>query len=130
MDWIDILIPALCSLLGALGGGSIFFVRENKRAKQIDNDNKVIDEWKEMYHEKERKCNEKDAVIRQHVDKIDRLYQERNDAREEVQKKELRIQQLTWYHCTVNGCKDRKPPHVFDLSGHEICLTEEAKHRQ
>lgn len=127
MDWINVLIAGVCSLLGALGGGGIFFIRENKRSKQIDNDNKVIGEWKEMYHEKEKKCNDKDLVIRGYMEKIDRLYQERNDAREEAQKKELRIQQLTWYHCTVNGCKHRTPPHVFDMSGNEICLTEEAK---
>lgn len=134
MDW-NILLEAFLGLVGIIGGSvGIIFWRENKKLKQqevksaqLDNDKKIIEEWKDMYHEKEKKCNEKDAIIRQHVDKIDRLYQERNDAREEVQKRELRIQQLTWYHCTVNNCKNRIPPHVFDLSGREICLTEEAQ---
>ena len=33
---------------------------------------------------------------------------------------ELTNQQLNWYRCTVNGCQNRRPPHVFDKDGNEL----------
>lgn len=37
LSWIDIVVPAGCSLMGALFGGGAIYWRENKKAKQIDN---------------------------------------------------------------------------------------------
>ena len=37
LSWIDVIVPAGCSLMGALFGGGAIYWRENKKAKQIDN---------------------------------------------------------------------------------------------
>ena len=37
LSWIDIVVPAGCSLIGALFGGGAIYWKENKKAKQIDN---------------------------------------------------------------------------------------------
>ena len=37
LSWIDIVVPAGCSLMGALFGGGAIYWKENKKAKQIDN---------------------------------------------------------------------------------------------
>jgi 2C-methyl-D-erythritol 2,4-cyclodiphosphate synthase len=139
LDWLTIVVGAVCSLLGALGGGSIFFVKENKRSKQLENSQKIIEEWKEMYHEKEKKCNDKDATIEKKDVKIEQLrkkigelYEERTefmakrelelkqkDAEhaDEMRKKDQRIaelemqnKELQWNECRVNGCDKREPP--------------------
>lgn len=128
MDWITIVVGAVCSLLGALGGGGIFYIRENKRGKQIDNNEKVIEEWKEMYHEKEKKCNEKDTIITQKDAKIEELRKRINSLLEErgefmanrelelkkkdgdIFQQQMRILELEWNECRVNGCNNRQPP--------------------
>lgn len=135
LDWITVVVGAVCSLLGALGGGSIFFVKENKRSKQLENSQKIIEEWKELLQlsekkieEKEKKISEKDAIIAQKDDiiehknkKIGALYDERGKFmanRElelkkkdgEIFQKDLRIAELEWNECRVNGCDKREPP--------------------
>jgi hypothetical protein len=139
LDWLTIVVGAVCSLLGALGGGSIFFVKENKRSKQLENSQKIIEEWKEMYHEKEKKCNEKDSLLalkdqekEQLQKKIGALYEERSkymakrelelkqkDAEhadetrqknEEIAELKMRNAELEWNECRVNGCDRREPP--------------------
>lgn len=37
LSWIDVVVPAGCSLIGALFGGGAIYWKENKKAKQIDN---------------------------------------------------------------------------------------------
>jgi uncharacterized protein YneF (UPF0154 family) len=139
LDWLTIVVGAVCSLLGALGGGSIFFVKENKRSKQLENSQKIIEEWKEMYHEKEKKCNEKDSLLalkdqekEQLQKKIGALYEQRSkymakrelelkqkDAEhadeirqknEEIAELKMRNAELEWNECRVNGCDRREPP--------------------
>ena len=45
LSWIDIVVPAGCSLIGALfgGGGAIWYLKENKKGKQIENKAHEID---------------------------------------------------------------------------------------
>lgn len=37
LSWIDIVVPAGCSLMGALFGGGAIYWKENKKGKQIEN---------------------------------------------------------------------------------------------
>ena len=43
LSWIDIVVPAGCSLMGALFGGGAIYWKENKKAKQIDNKSHEIE---------------------------------------------------------------------------------------
>lgn len=120
IEWINVIVAAICSLIGAFGGGGLLYWKYNKQLKAIEVTHNQADEWKRLYEEADEERKAKDQ-------KIDRLYQERNEAREEVSGLKLRVQQLTWYHCTVNGCKRRQPPHVFDMDGNEIAINPETK---
>ena len=73
MDWISFLQNNIGEFIILIGGSGILYWRETKRGKKIDNDSKVMEEWKEMYHEKEKKCTEKDQIIKDKDDKIEQL---------------------------------------------------------
>lgn len=128
MDWISFLQNNIGEFIILIGGSGILYWRETKRGKKIDNDGKVMEEWKEMYHEKEKKCTEKDQIIKDKDDKIEQLrkkisslYDERSEfmAKREFELKqkdseilELKMKQgeLQWNECRVNGCDRREPP--------------------
>lgn len=73
MDWISFLQNNIGEFIILIGGSGILYWRETKRGKKIDNDGKVMEEWKEMYYEKEKKCTEKDQIIKDKDDKIEQL---------------------------------------------------------
>lgn len=114
MDWIiNVLVPAICAILGAFGGVSIFTIRQERKLKDIEVTHNQADEWKRLYEEADVERKEKDA-------KLDKMREERDIARSESAQKDLKIQHLCWYHCTVENCKSRRPPHVYDVNGTEI----------
>lgn len=126
MSKIEIIIHIVTTLVGLIGGSvGVLYWRENKSLKKkevekaaIENELQQAEAWKDLFtaeHEKcERKSQEKQA-----------LYKERDKLKEELNKARFRIEQLCWYHCTVNGCTKRRPPHTFDQDGNEIVKTDE-----
>ena len=83
MDWISFLQNNIGEFIILIGGSGILYWRETKRGKKIDNDSKVMEEWKEMYHEKEKKCTEKDAMLAQK----DAMLAQKDAEKEQLQKK-------------------------------------------
>ncbi len=139
MDWISFLQNNIGEFVILIGGSGILYWRETKRGKKIDNDGKVMEEWKEMYNVQEKKCTEKDQIIIKKDEKIEQLRKEKNDLleerytfmanreyelkqleakhAEEMRQKdqeiaELKMQnaELKWNECRVNGCDHREPP--------------------
>lgn len=120
MEWINVIVGSLCSLLGAFGGGGILFWKYNKQLKQGEVIRNQADEWKRLYEEADQERKAKDEVIAKKDEKIDELYKQQHaDAEEKIALK-MRVQQLQWFHCTVSGCSKRQPPHVFDAQGNEL----------
>jgi len=126
MEWFNVIFGVVTTLIGLIGGGiGIFFWRENKALKQkqvekaaIENELQQAEAWKDLFKQEHEKCERKSAEKRQ-------LYAERDKLKEEINACHFRVQQLTWYHCTVNGCMKRKPPHKFDTNGTELSADEE-----
>ena len=125
MDWINIIIAAICSLIGALGGGSLLYFRQNKRSKDVENELKEADEWKKLYQEKAEKSNAKDAKIdelRRHInalqqDKIaliEKSTQQQLEKDKEIAKLQLLLFEEKYYRCEVAGCGKRKPPRKME----------------
>ena len=120
IEWFNVIVGAICSLLGAFGGGGILFWKYNKQLKQGEVIRNQSDEWKRLYEEADQERKAKDEVIAKKDAKIDELYKaQHNDAEEKIQLK-MQVQQLKWFHCTVPGCSKRRPPHVFDPQGNEL----------
>lgn len=121
MEWVTILVNALVAIVGLVGGGcGIYFWRENKALKQVEVKDammsvemKQAEEWNALYKEERAKNTEKSQRLKS-------LYAERDALKEDVNALKFKVEQLSWYHCTVNGCLKRRPPHVFDTDGNEV----------
>lgn len=120
MTWIEILRDILPVIFGLIGGSFGFiYWRENKQLKRAEVSDKLVDvelkeaeEWRKLYNEERARNTEKS-------ERLKTLYAERDTLKEQVNSLNFRVQQLTWYHCTVNGCTKRRPPHEFDKEGNE-----------
>ena len=110
MKWFNYVISAVVSLAGAFGGATLLFYRQNKAAKELDNEAKQSEEWRKLY-EMER------GEVEDLNKKIDSLYTEIRKHRDEKNTMAKRITELeidntksTIYRCEVAGCARRKPP--------------------
>lgn len=113
MEWINIIITSLFSLIGALGGGTLMFYKQNKKLKEMEIVHTQSDEWQELYNDIKEERNKLS-------NKIDELYREKNELNKQNQKLELKVQKLQWYHCTVEHCAKRQPPHIYNCNGDEM----------
>ena len=109
------IISALTTVLGILlGGGGVLFWKQDKRAKEIENEAKQSDEWRKLYERSEQDSRDKS-------DKIDRLYDEKKELRERFETlmaecAELKIQnkELEYQKCERFECLKRCPPRFYN----------------
>lgn len=121
LEWINIVIGALSTFIGLIGGGvGIYFWRENKALKQAEVKNaetevemKQAEEWNKLYKEQKQKSDEKSTRLKT-------LYAERDKLKEDVNRLKFTEERLCWFYCNVNNCPKRQPPHRFDEKGREI----------
>jgi len=104
MEWINIIVTAVCSLLAAIGGGSIIYYKQNRalknaevQGKNVENETKAIDNWQELYQEV------KQENLRLST-KIDELYKQQHSLMQRVfdLQNEVKI-----HSCLRLDCKDR-----------------------
>lgn len=96
-----------------LGGGGVLYWKQDKRAKEIQNEARQSEEWRKLYERSEQDSREKDA-------KIDALYEEKKELRERYEQKceecnslKLEKQKLEFLKCEQFDCLNRKPPRFF-----------------
>lgn len=121
LEWVTILASAFSAVVGAIGSGSIFYVRQNKIAKKIENEASQSSEWRKLYDEMKGELQSKD-------NKIDELYDERKkydadiaDLRKRITDLEIMLKSERIYRCEVTGCKNRKPPMFVTNSTADEC---------
>ena len=89
------LVTTLLSVLGVSGCG-IMFYRENKRAKQLENEASSNNEWIKLYREvKDELSAQRDAKI---------------ELRNEIMELRVEIEKLRPWRCQVKKCEKRVPP--------------------
>ena len=91
MEWINIIVSAVCALAGALGGGSLLYIKTNRQLKKVEVVHSQADEWKRLYEESEE---ERKALS----DKVDKLYKEQHTDRNTINNLKLEVQKL---NCTA-----------------------------
>ena len=103
MDWTTILVAAVSSLLsgGAIGG--VVFFRENKRARQLENETTASAQWRELYEKAEAKVEAQNG-------KIESLYKENGYLRDRNNGLKTQRAVLAVYKCEELGCPARRPP--------------------
>ena len=103
MDIVNIVVGVISVLLTSGIFGVIIFYRQNKKAKELANDNLVIEQWRELY---EKAKTEKEEYKRDFDEerKENKILRDQNNALT-TENEVLKIQK-----CEVRGCTTRKPP--------------------
>lgn len=89
---------------------SLMYYRENKKAKQLENEKAVIDEWQEIAHERKNRCDELKASLDLKDKKIDELYKEIALLRQRNDSLSSKNAALSILKCRDLACDHRKPP--------------------
>ena len=120
MDWTEILTTVIASLLAGGGISGLLFYSLNKKLKHLEVEERKVDvvkkqddEWQELYFEQRDR-------VKEAREECMRLRLLKEESMNKANKLELENQQLEWFRCTVNNCKNRRPPHVFDVNGNEL----------
>ena len=108
------IISALTTVLGILlGGGGVLYWKQDKRAKVLENEAKQSDEWRKLYERSDQDSRDKDA-------KIDAMYAEKKELRQELDRKseeitelKLKNKELEYQKCQKFECPRRLPPRFF-----------------
>lgn len=101
------IIPLIIALVS---GGGFLYYRENKRSKNIDNEVKIINEYKELLetYKKEKEF---------YMEKVDELTKEMDEVKRQlaVVQEQLATSNMLYMsanaiRCDVLDCPNRKPP--------------------
>lgn len=126
------MLETILSIVGSLGGltgiVSLFYIKQERKSKELDNKTKDLgneakqsDEWRKLYEE-ERACflsarQEYDANIKERDEKIDSLYAEISNQRNQkvelhnkIAETTVELTKLKMLKCEVVNCLNRKPP--------------------
>lgn len=122
MEWINVIVSAVCALLGALGGGSVFYFQQNKRLKAAEAqhaeviahneaENSEVERWKGISDRTEEQLKEARRHIQTKNEQVDRLYKRQheleNDVRVLTNKYNSAMQvidRVRHYYCTNRPC--------------------------
>lgn len=122
MEWINVIVSAVCALLGALGGGSVFYFQQNKRLKAAEAqraeviahneaENSEVERWKGISDRTEEQLKEARLHIQTKNEQVDRLYKRQheleNDVRVLTNKYNSAMQvidRVRHYYCTNRPC--------------------------
>lgn len=101
---MNVIVTAICSLLSAVGGGSIIYFKQNRAMKEVEveikkqeSESTEIAQWKELYQEVK-------LENRRLSEKIDELYKQQHTLTNQLLVLQATIKD---YSCTRAGCKNR-----------------------
>ena len=106
MDWTTILVAVLSALLSGGGIAGLMFFKENKRAKQLENETTASSQWRELYLDAK-------GEIRELNNKIDGLYKTIGDLRNLGNGLKTQNAVLTTLKCENVACSIRIPPLAY-----------------
>lgn len=103
MEWGNVIIGFVSALVSGGGLLGIVYYKENKRAKQLANDEAAAAQWRSLYEHQMAKNEALNA-------KIDRLYNEATALRNENNELTTLNAKLTIFKCERIECERRQPP--------------------
>lgn len=110
MDWGGIISAVVSSVFTSGVIMSLLYYKENKKAKQIENEKSIVDEWQGIASERKSRCDELKESLDQKDRKIDELYKENAELRKRNDKLSSANTALSILKCKVIGCDKRQPP--------------------
>lgn len=103
MDWTTIIVALISALVSSSGIAGVIFFRENKRARQLENETTASAQWRELYEKSE-------AKVESQGKKIESLYKENGYLRDQNNSLTTQKAVLTMYKCETLECANRRPP--------------------
>ena len=110
MDWISIIDSLVTALLCSGGLYTIFTIREHKRSAKLDNDNKVIEEWKELNNEKAIRINELKETVSNQAARSEKQDDVISELRTKLDNAHTKCAIAELMRCDCIACSNRKPP--------------------
>lgn len=117
IDWTTIL-TAILALFSGSGLTYFLFYPQMKRAKELENDQKAIEQWKELYNVSNEDSKQKSNFN-------DKLYDDLKYSRHENNDLKAQITALQIFECTCINCDKRKPP-----LGSNVKTVRNSKHKK
>lgn len=104
MELLNVIVTAVCSLLAAIGGGSVIYYKQNRAlksaevvGKDLENETHAIDNWQELYQE----VKQENLRLSK---KVDELYKQQHTLMQQV----FELQNEVKIHsCLKIDCPDR-----------------------
>lgn len=103
------IITAVVSGLLAGGLTPFLFFRQERNAKNIDNEAKQSEEWKKLYEETKAELQERDVKIDALYDKIHGYRDECEDLSKQLTSLEVENTRCKLLMCEVPSCPRRQP---------------------
>ncbi len=110
MDWSGIVVGLITGIFTSGCAMSLMYYRENKKAKQIENEKSIVDEWQGIAQERKNRCDELKASLDKKDEKIEELYKENALLRQRNDSLSSKNAALSILKCRDLECDHRKPP--------------------
>ena len=125
---METIMTIIAGLGGITGLASLFYIKQERKSKDLDNESKDMDiehrqsdEWRRLYEEERAmllKCREAfDSELKEKDAKIDSLYSEISNQRNQkvelhnkIAEMTVEITKLRLLKCEMAACLNRKPP--------------------
>lgn len=98
MDVTTILTTLLTTLLSGGGVASFMQYKQNKKAKELENDKAASEQWRELFGEQTRT--------------VQTLREKLHDAHTRLEEEKRQTLMCRFYVCEKLDCMDREPPHT------------------
>lgn len=126
INWTEVIVTGMTLLLGGGGLLTVVTLRDKKNAAMLDNIVKLIEsnaktneEWKAIAAERAVRCGELKSDLDRKDNKIDTLYVDMTQMRNELDHTRTKCAVATLLKCTIVECGKRQPPLGCDKMDNE-----------
>lgn len=121
IEWSTIILSSIASLLSAGGIGWIVTVREDKKAKVLENKQKeaeleeykkdeIIKDWEGIAAERKQRADELAVLLKEHEEREIQKDNIISDLRSQLAKKNAHYAAAKLMRCEKISCPERRPP--------------------
>lgn len=108
MEWLNWIIGTAVTLIGTLSG--FVYYRQNRIAKELENEAKQSEEWRKLYEEMKAEAKERDTKIDSLYDTINQHRNEKAELRQQITDLSVKVTAMRFTKCEKLYCADRIPP--------------------
>lgn len=103
-----------------IGGGGLLYYKQNKLAKELENEAKQSEEWRKLYEEMKAEAKERDAKIDDLYTQIKAHRDEKAELRTTIADLQVKVTSLKYTKCEKLYCAERVPPTELTPSNEKL----------